>query len=890
MNFIPNINVDVIKAIARRDLRLYFTNPTGYVFITLFIFLSAAAAFWQERFFLNNLANLDQLNEFFPYLLVLFVPALTMGVWADERKQGTDELLFTLPGTDLEIVLGKYIAVYGVYSASLVLSLSHVLVLMFLGSPDLGLMIGNYFGYWLIGGALIAVGMLASLLSPNATIAFILGAVMCSFFTFIEPVSEIFGAAINDFLSSLGVSGYFGDFARGVISFSGFLYFLSVAATMLYVNILLTGRRHWPREAEGYPMWTHQAIRAAAVVIAVISANAIIGSSSLRFDVTAEQLHSLSGETKELIGDIPDDRPVLIQAYISSEVPQSYVQTRQTLLGFLNEIDAVAGDKVSVLIRETEMYSEEARDAREKFGIVPLGIPDQSSARMNIMNVFLGVAFTSGAEEDVIPFFDRGLPTEYELMRSIRTVAKTGRKRIGVLDTPAKLFGGLDFQTMRSDPAWQVVDELKKQYDVVQIAANQPITEILDGLLVALPSSLPQEQMDYLLNYIEAGNPALLLVDPLPAVNISLAPLEQPGASQNPFMQQSAPQEPKGDISTFMNALGVNWNTGAITWDTYNPHPDMATIPPEIIFLGASNERANSFNAEHAATSGLQELVMLYPGSVNPSGAEGFEFTPLLKSSNAAGSLSYYDLVRRTFFGTTIAQGLPHYPTQIEYTIAAQIKKEFAPADSGGVPTKINAIVIADIDFVSSQFFEIRRVGLANLNFDNVTFFLNCMDVLVGDESFIDLRKRRVRHRILETVDARTSMYTEQRLNEERQADIEAQTALAEAQQRLNMKVAEVRERTDLDEQTKQIMAQNLQEVENRRFEALKTNIEAEKEAKIARSKEEMESKIRSIQSIIRSLAVLLPPIPVLVVGVLIFVRRKRREKEGAAAERRLRS
>ena len=858
----------VVSAIVRRELAGYFSTPTGYVFISLFVFLSAVAAFWQDRFFANNLANLDQLNRFFPYLLVFFVPAISMSLWADERRQGTEELLLTLPTSDLQVVLGKYFAGVAIYTVSLLFSLSHVVVLRWLGKPDPGLMIATYAGYWMAGAALLAVAMIASMLTDNQTVAFILGGLFCAALVFLDQAGAITSGALQRVAERLSVVEQLRDVLSGAVTLNALVYFAGIAVAALYLNTALLGRRRWPTGPKAPRFARHYVLRAASLAVAVGSLTVLVSQTRIRWDATSEQIHSLSPETVALLQGLDKKQPVFIYAYFSPEVPRSYVDARNSLVGMLHEFDAVGGEAIHSRIVETVKYSAAAREAEERYNIRPYRIPatEESAGAMN--EIFLGLVFTRGSEEFVIPFFDRGLPAEYELVRSIRVVSRVRRKKIGILNTPAQLFGGFDFQSKRQSQEWSIVSELRKQYEVVQVPPDASYPGDLDVLLAAQPSALTQPQADRLTDYLKSGKPVLLLLDPMPAFNLELAPQDIQQAA-SPFQVQQPPPSAKANLRPMLEAAGITWQTNRVAWDNYNPHPQLKSLPKEFVFVG------KGFNQKEAITAGLQEMVLLYAGVLKSRSDFAGQVTPLLETSGDSGAVRWDELVGRNMFGqVAINPDLKHTPEQGKQVLAMRVKGP------------VNAVVVADVDLMGEQFFELRRRGIENLNFDNVTFLLNAVDQLANDTSFIALRKRRPRHRTLEAVEARTRAYETQRLDEMRQAETTADTRLKEAQARLDKAVQEIEQRKDLDEQAKQVMIANVQAVENRRFQVARTTIEDEKQRQIDVSRADMENSIRGIQNTIKLMAVVLPPIPAVLLFLVVAVKRVARERIGVPVDR----
>jgi len=229
----------------KRELRSYFNSPIAYIFIVVFLLLASWLFF--RGYFLYGQADLRPFFTLLPWMFLFFVPAISMRLWAEERKLGTAELLLTLPVRDEGVILGKYLAGLTLLAITVLLEFPLVLLTAYLGDLDPGPVIGGFVGSLFLGGAYLAIGVFLSSITDNQIVAFILGVVVC-FALFIVGESIVLITApssIAPLLRNLGLGAHFQSMGRGVIDSRDVIYYLSVIAFFLHLNRLALAGRRW---------------------------------------------------------------------------------------------------------------------------------------------------------------------------------------------------------------------------------------------------------------------------------------------------------------------------------------------------------------------------------------------------------------------------------------------------------------------------------------------------------------------------------------------------------------------------------------------------------------------------------------------------------------------
>lgn len=234
-----------LGVIFKRELASYFATPLAYIFIVIFLVLSAVFTFYLGGFYEGGQADLNAFFNFHPWLYLFLVPAVAMRLWAEERKSGTIELLMTLPVSRTDMVLGKFLAAWVFVGIALLLTFPMIITVNYLGSPDNGAIITGYIGSWLLSGGYLAIGSCMSAVTKNQVIAFIVSVVAC--FVFIVSgfplVLDVFSGWapqwLVDAIASLSFLIRFDAISKGVLDLRDLLYFISLIVVWLLATAIV---------------------------------------------------------------------------------------------------------------------------------------------------------------------------------------------------------------------------------------------------------------------------------------------------------------------------------------------------------------------------------------------------------------------------------------------------------------------------------------------------------------------------------------------------------------------------------------------------------------------------------------------------------------------------
>lgn len=234
-------------AVLKRELQSYFLTPVAYVFIVIFLIAANWLAFGVGALYERGRADLNPFFEFHPWLFLFLVPALSMRLWAEERKSGSIELLMTLPLNPWQAVVGKFLAAWLFTTLAIALTFPIWITINILGAPDNGAILAAYIGSVLMAGGFLAVGSCLSAITKNQVIAFVLSVIVCfvlllAGYSFVlDAFSAWLPATIVDGIASLGFLTHFEDISKGVIDLRDLVYFGLLIGTCLYANTLVLG-------------------------------------------------------------------------------------------------------------------------------------------------------------------------------------------------------------------------------------------------------------------------------------------------------------------------------------------------------------------------------------------------------------------------------------------------------------------------------------------------------------------------------------------------------------------------------------------------------------------------------------------------------------------------
>lgn len=769
-------------SLLKKELNSFFGSITGYLVIVIFL-LATGLFLWVIPGSFNIIdgqrATLKVFFDLAPWLYLFLIPAITMRMFAEEKRTGTIEMLITRPITTFKITFAKYLAAFILVCISLAPTLLYFYSVYQLGNPvgniDTGATWGSFAGLLLLASVYIGIGLFASIITSNQVIAF-LTAITLSFicyngFHFIAGFSM--PLALQNFVLQMGIHEHYLSISRGVIDSRDFFYFLFAT----FVFLLLT--RNMLRKTRLFATWNVK--RAALLVLLLIGAYTTISQRLFRIDLTAEKRYSLSNITKEILSK--QDQPLGIEVYLAGNLPAGMKEFQESIIEKIEDLNAYSPYRLfhEVIDVYKITNTEERQNTIEALinaGIEPVNFGHKTTEGMSTRQIFPGIVISNRNRSVVVNILqnnpllhsDVNLQhsielLEYEFTAAIRALQHERKPRVAFLEKE-----GNASQYETDDIRYT----LNENYEVVDRTSNELYADdTVKTLIVAAPNAaFTETEKLHIDQFIMRGGKVLWCIDP---VFVSIDSLSK-GHSTLAF-------EKGLNLRDQLFRYGVRINPDILQDAFCLEYPINTGSPGQFTPAPFYYTPLAVPNPNHPLSRNLNNVITEFASSVNAVG-ENTKATPVLSTSPYARKIqtpvevSLYSAInppdQRLFNEADIPIGMllegsfeSAFKNRMTRQYGISIIIEESPASK--------MIVIADGSIIKNK---VRsKNGKAQIplplgydeykgvTYGNRDFIQNCVDYLTDDTGIMELRSRVIKLRMLDKVKIREEQLKWQLIN-----------------------------------------------------------------------------------------------------------------------------
>jgi len=743
--------------VVKNELMRYFISPLAYIYLVSFLILNAVCAFYFGHLFERGQASLFYMFCFLPWLYLLFLPGISMRLWAEEFRSKSIVQIMTMPVSLPVLVWGKFLASLVFCLIALCLTFPFVITVNVLGSPDNNVILLSYFASFMLAGAMLAISQTMSALTKNQVIALVLAVIanLIFFFSGLEFVLSFFRLFLPDYMidtiASFSFLTHFSSQINGLLEWRDILFFASLIILFNFTTMLIVAFR-----TSGTSFWLKSNNKMSYIVAWFMLMIGFAGFNLLannltrgtQFDFTEEKVWTLSQNTKDILQNL--EEPVTAKLYFSSILARRNPDLRQVF------------DRVKMLLQnyknasngkfDFRIYHPQNLDSIEDKGISdglqPIPLIDVNQ------NALFGISIVDALDnKEVIPYLsaERLSFLEQDLTTLIYRLSKN-KKTVGIISSLPVLGGSQGEGSMIFQP-FEIADKIGELYQVKPIQTPEDLDDKIDVLMMVHPRGLSEEMVEKIKAYSRNYGSILLLLD-------------NAAEAKRLFMAENSPYGASdlGGLDSFWgfkfyNEYVVADLDNSMTVDATSNYKTNPAYTQDVIEFTLKEQNFSPF---HPVTRHLKEMMMTSVGVIMPEDGADVHFMPILMASENSELMPI----------SVVYDGLNPRQILSRFEKDANVKILAAYIHGQNPDNQFDLIVVGDSDFIYNDFWGTSKTFLDEKYFvplfNNADFILNALDFLTADTKLLNLRGKGARNRPFKGIETlrRQSMF-EYKIKEE---------------------------------------------------------------------------------------------------------------------------